>query len=63
MLKSIGKLNDKFITVGKTNNRQRPSLYIFQEPNELVKVATFKDDAAAEAFLKYMCEMLEVKYE
>ena len=63
MLKSVGKLNDKFITVGKENKKHRPSLYIFREPNELVKVATFKDDATAETFMKYMCEMLEVKYE
>lgn len=63
MLKSVGKLNEKFITVGKTSNRHRPSLYIFREPNELVKVATFKDDATAEEFMKYMCEMLEVEYE
>lgn len=63
MLKSVGKLNDKFITVGKTNSRHRPGLYIFEEPNELVKVATFKDDETAERFLMYMCELLGVKYE
>jgi len=63
MLKSVGKLNEIFITVGKTSNRHRPSLYIFREPNELFKVATFKDDETAETFLKYMCELLEVKYE
>lgn len=63
MLKSVGNLNEKFISVGKMNNKQRPGLYIFQEPNILVKVATFRNDSTAEEFMKYMCEMLEVKYE
>lgn len=43
--------------------RKKPCLAIFEEPNSIVKVASFNNEESAELFMNYIADMMNAKRE